>query len=126
MVLVDTSVWIDHLRTGSSALTKLLSGFRVFTHDYVIGELACGSLKNRKRVLNYLGNLPRSKKASHDEMMFFIDRHGLSSRGIGYVDVYLLASAAISNMPIFTSDKRLAVVAGELGRLYKPPTATLN
>lgn len=126
MVLVDTSVWVDHLRAGSPTLTRLLSELRVFTHEYVIAELACGSLKNRARVLTYLGNLPRSKKASLEEVLFFIDRHSLNSRGIGYVDVSLLASAAISNLPILTTDKRLAAVAEELGRLYTALPDTLN
>lgn len=119
MVLVDTSVWIDHLRAGSGELDQLLKTHRVFTHELVIGELACGGLKNRTTILNYLGNLPRCVRASHEEVLYLIDRHKLHNRGVGYVDVALAASSMISNIPILTKDKKLALIAEELGRLFK-------
>jgi len=121
VVLVDTSVWIDHLRAGSSELSQLLQTQRVFTHELVIGEIACGGLKNRAGILNYLGNLPRCVRASHDEVLYLIDRNKLHNRGVGYVDVALVASSMISNVPILTKDKKLALIAEELGRLFKFP-----
>jgi predicted nucleic acid-binding protein len=120
MVLADTSSWIDHLRDGSGILGQLLRTGRVFTHEYVIGELACGSLHNRSGTLKLLGNLPRSVKASHQEVLYLIERHKLNSRGMGYVDMALLASSSISSLPILTRDKKLAEAAEELGRLYVP------
>ena len=121
MVLADTSVWIDHFRDGSSILGRLLETGRVYTHEYVIGELACGSLHNRAGTLRLIGNLPRSVKASHEEVLYLIDRHKLNSRGMGYIDIALLASSAISNIPILTRDNKLAAAAEELGRLYMLP-----
>ncbi len=118
MVLADTSIWIDHLRDGSGILGRLLRTGRVFTHEYVIGELACGSLHNRAGTLKLLGNLPRSVKASHLEILYLIERHRLNSRGMGYIDMALLASSSISNIPILTRDKKLAEAAEALGRLY--------
>lgn len=120
MVLADTSVWIDHLRDGSSILGRLLESGLVFTHEYVIGELACGSLHNRVGTLKLIGNLPRSVKASHDEILYLIERHKFNSRGMGYIDMALLASCAISNLPILTRDQKLAAAAKEIGRLYTP------
>lgn len=119
MVLVDTSVWIDHLRAGSSELGQLLNTQRVFTHELVIGELACGGLKNRTSILSYLRNLPHCVRASHEEVLYLIERHKLHDRGVGYVDVALVASSMISNTPILTKDKKLALIAEELGRLFK-------
>ena len=126
MVLADTSSWIDHFRDASGILDRLLKSGRVFTHEYVIGELACGSLRNRSSTLKLIGNLPRSVKASHDEVLFLIDRHKLNSRGMGYIDIALLASSAISNIPILTRDKKLAAAAEELGRLYRSPDRDLE
>ncbi len=126
MVLADTSTWIDHLRDGSGILGRLLRTVRVFTHEYVIGELACGSLHNRAGTLKLLGNLPRSVKASHQEVLHLIERHKLNSRGMGYIDIALLASSTISNLPILTRDKKLAAAAEELGRIYKPPSHELK
>lgn len=122
MVLADTSVWVDHLRDGSGSLGRLLKTERVFTHDYIIGELACGSLQNRSTILKLLDNLPRSVKASHEEILYMLERHKLNSLGLSYVDVALLASSAISTIPILTRDKTLAAAAQELGRLYTLPS----
>jgi predicted nucleic acid-binding protein len=116
MILVDTSVWIDHLRKGNSRLISLLSNAAVLTHPFVIGELACGNLKNRRRILSLLGNLPTSKMAGDKEVLFFIERNDLMGRGIGYIDMHLLASASLSGgTGIWTNDRRLKEVAVQLG-----------
>lgn len=109
MILVDTSVWVDHLRTHSSQLAVLLEEGLVYTHPAVIGELACGHLKNRKEVITMLRNLPTFPVATDEEVMAFIERHKLYGKGIGWVDAQLLASVALSgDGTMLTHDKRLA------------------
>lgn len=115
MILVDTSVWVDHLRSNDAALAAELREGRVLTHPFVIGELACGHLKNRHEVLDLLGSLPAAPTATHEEAMEFLERRGLMGRGIGFVDVHLLASAALASLArLWTRDRRLAKVASEL------------
>ena len=111
MVLVDTSVWIEHLRVGEPALAKLLSDAAVLIHPFIVGELACGNLKNRVRVLADLGTLPVSKSASHDEVIRLIEDRRLWGKGIGWVDGHLLASALITGCRFWTLDKGLRQVA---------------
>ncbi len=120
MILVDTSIWIDHLRSGSPALVTLLQGDAVCTHDFVIGELACGNLRNRVEVLGLLQSLPRLSAATEEETLFFIEQQQLMGRGIGYVDAHLLAAAVIRNVPIWTKDKRLKAIAEENSWAYAP------
>ena len=120
MILVDTSIWIDHLRSGSPALGTLLENESVCTHDFVIGELACGNLRNRTEVLGLLQSLPRLSTATEDEALFFIEQQQLMGCGIGYIDVHLLSLAVIRNFPIWTKDKRLMAVAEEKGWAYVP------
>ena len=116
MVLVDTSVWVDHLRGGDRRLEALLKAGGVFIHPFVVGELACGNLRNRTTVLSLLGQLPETRKASHEEALLFIDNKKLLGRGIGYVDAHLLAATALSDSArLWTLDKRLGALAGELG-----------
>ena len=95
MILVDTSVWVDHLRGGDEGLATLLTASRVLMHAFVLGELACGSLRKREEVLALLKDLPRAAMATDDEVLFFIARHALMGRGLGYVDVHLLAAVAL-------------------------------
>lgn len=115
MILVDTSVWIDHLRSGEPALATALEGGRVLMHPLVLGELACGNLKNRSEVLRLLGDLPAAPTAADPEALGFIERRALMGRGIGYIDVHLLASAALAGVGrLWTRDRRLAAVAAEL------------
>ena len=121
MILVDTSIWIDHLRTADTGLVDLLAQNVVVIHDFVIGELACGNLKQRDQVLTLLTHLPRCVSVTHAETLFFIERHRLMGRGIGYIDAGLLAAATLANCNLWTRDKRLASIAGELGRVYAPP-----
>lgn len=109
MILVDTSVWIEHLRTHSSQLAVLLDEGLVYTHPAVIGELACGHLKNRKEILSMLRQLPSFPVATDDEVMTYIERHKLFGKGIGWVDAQLLASVALSGTgTLLTRDKHLA------------------
>ncbi len=115
MILVDTSVWIRHLRSEDRKLTTLLNRDQVLIHPMVVGELACGNLRNRKEILSLLGGLPRILVADDDEVLFFIERHELMGSGIGYVDAHLLASTALAQSArLWTHDLRLAQVASEL------------
>jgi predicted nucleic acid-binding protein len=106
-VLVDTSVWIAHLRHGDSHLAALLDEGSVLVHPFVIGELACGNLRNRAEILSLLHALPRTAVAEHEEVMVFIDRNDLMGKGLGYVDVHLLAAAVLSDVRLWTTDKSL-------------------
>lgn len=116
MILVDTSVWVDHLRRRDARLVRALTDAQVLTHSFVIGELACGNLRQRTTVLSLLRDLPRSSVASDDEVLFFIEQHALMGRGIGYVDAHLLAAVTLSGgTKLWTRDKRLSAVAGEFG-----------
>ncbi|WAK03049.1 type II toxin-antitoxin system VapC family toxin [Methylobacter sp. YRD-M1] len=118
MILVDTSVWIDHLRRKDAELAAMLSEGQVLVHPWIIGELACGNLQDRKLVLDLLQSLPSASVASTGEVLFFIEKHVLMGRGIGYVDVHLLAAARLAGTRLWTRDKRLVVVADELGMAY--------
>jgi predicted nucleic acid-binding protein len=111
MWLVDSSVWIGHFRHPNHEFQQLLSDDLVLIHPFVIGELACGSMKNRKHVLDYLNLLRLAQSATHEEVMHLLDRHALWSRGIGWVDAHLIASALISHCALWTLDGSLRVAA---------------
>lgn len=116
MILVDTSIWVDHLRSGNNELVRLLSDLQVLVHPFVVGELACGNIRNRTEVLKLLGDLPQATIATDSETLYFIERHHLMGRGIGYVDAHLLAAISLTSPGrIWTLDKRLARVSRELG-----------
>lgn len=115
MILADTSVWVDHLRRGNPRLGELLLTETVACHPFVIGELACGMLRNRQEVLHLLGELPSLRVAGHDEVLAFLDAHRLAGSGLGYVDLHLLAAAALDRTPLWTVDSRLAAAAARLG-----------
>ena len=124
MILVDTSVWIDHLRTGEPHLVALLERSQVLMHPFVLGELACGNLRRRAEVLRHLGALPRSPVATDDEVLRFIEVHRLMGKGIGWIDVHLLAAVALSpGTRLWTRDRRLDTVARTLGIRFAPRTA---
>lgn len=115
MILVDTSVWIDHLRSGEPSLAAALEAGRVMMHPFVLGELACGNLANRSEVLELLGNLPAAPTATDPEAVDFIERRSLMGRGVGYIDVHLLASIALSgDGRLWTRDRRLVAAATDL------------
>jgi predicted nucleic acid-binding protein len=122
MILVDTSVWVDHLRSGDPVLAELLEQSRVVIHPMVLGELACGNLQNRGYLLRLWQQLESLTVVSHDEAVFFIEQNGLMGKGIGYVDVHLLASVAIdAGVKLWTRDKRLARIAAELRYAWVEP-----
>lgn len=119
MILVDTSVWIDHLRTGDEDLAALLNNSQVLMHPFVLGELACGNLHNRNELLALFKDLPRVTVATDDEVLFFIERHALMARGIGYVDAHLLAAVTLGGVTrLWTRDKHLRIAADTLGLAY--------
>ena len=116
MILVDTSVWVDHLRRGDPGLIALLERAAVVMHPFVMGEIACGSLKDRQSLLELLHDLPGAVIATDDEAMQFIERHRLYGKGIGYLDVHLLASVALTEgAQLWTRDQRLRQVAAAMG-----------
>ncbi len=116
MILVDTSIWIDHLRTGHSTLVSFLERDLVMTHPWVIGELALGQLSNRREVLALLTSLPQATVAATDEVLTLVEGHQLYGLGIGYVDAQLLAATLLSpDAQLWTEDRRLASVASRLG-----------
>ena len=116
MILVDTSVWVDHLRNGDATLAGELDRGTVVIHPFVVGELACGNLHNRGVVLELLQRLPTAPVATHPEVLAFIEARDLMGRGIGYVDAHLLAATALgADMRLWSRDKRLAEVARTLG-----------
>ena len=120
MILVDTSVWIAHLRDGVLPLAAALEHGGVLMHPFVLGELACGSLKKRREILRLLGALPSAPQATNPEVMDFIERRALMGRGVGYIDVHLLASVALAGTArLWTLDKRLAAVAADLKLAYR-------
>ena len=120
MILVDTSIWIDHLRTNNTALASLLETGLVYCHPFIIGELACGSLENRNEILNLLQSLPQCPTATNDEVLFFIEQHRIMGRGIGYIDSHLLASTAMHTARLWTRDKRLHSIAESMQLSYSP------
>jgi predicted nucleic acid-binding protein len=121
MILVDTSVWVDHLRLGDKTLAGLLDAGRTLAHPFVIGELALGNLRRRELVLAFLQDLPQALVADNQEMLHFIDLHGLSGLGIGYVDAHLLAAAQLTGAHLWTRDRRLRSIAERSGLAAQLP-----
>ncbi|UCC83221.1 MAG: PIN domain-containing protein [Gemmatimonadota bacterium] len=119
-MLVDTSVWVDHLRRGHAALGRQLMEREVWCHPFVIGELACGSLEARSEVLSLLSALPQAPLAEHDEVLAFVESNRLAGRGIGCIDAHLLAAARLAGVGLWTLDRPLAAVARELGLYVEP------
>ena len=119
MILVDTSIWIDHLRKNDQHLQFLLLEGEVVCHSLIIGELVCGNLKNRKEIISLLQSLPMSPQIEFDEYLYFIEIHKLYGKGIGFVDINLLASAKLAQTYLWTLDKRLKSAAIDLEINYK-------
>ncbi len=115
MVLVDTSIWVDHLRVGDARLVVLLEAGKVLMHPFVLGELALGSLRNRDVVISSMRDLPQAAVPTFDEVMHFVKQRALFGLGIGYVDVHLLAAAQLTaGATLWTRDRRLSAVAEKL------------
>ena len=118
MVLVDTSVWVSHLREGGVGLEKLLDDGEVVCHPFIVGELACGNLKNRHEILTYLQSLPMTILAEDEEVLKFIENNQLMGKGLGYIDVHLIASAVLTNVLLWTLDKTLDKFTEKIGTTY--------
>jgi predicted nucleic acid-binding protein len=118
MVIVDTSVWINHFRRGNAALTSLLNDGKVVIHEFIIGELACSNFKQYEQIIKLLMNLHRTKKVTIEEYLLFIEKNKLNGTGIGFVDIHLLASSKLSGYPLFTYDKKLSNAAKVLTLEY--------
>lgn len=114
-MLVDTSIWIDHFQRLNPVLVEELHDGSVWTHPFILGELACGNLAQRGKILGLFAALPVVPVAGHGEVLAFIEHRRLMGRGLGWIDVHLLASAVLASAPLWTSDKRLRIVARELG-----------
>ena len=118
LVLADTSIWITHFRVGQNHFIELLEQGLISCHPYIIGELACGSLKNRTEIIKLLEALPTVNVLEHSEVMDFLDSRKLMSIGIGYVDVHLLGASLLSDTPIWTFDRSLVKAAKSLNINY--------
>jgi len=114
VILVDSSVWVDHFRRADHRLVRLLEAGEVLTHSLIIGELACGNLASRRTTLELLHALPRADEASADEVLAFIERGRLHGTGLGVVDVHVLASMLLSDVDLWTRDQCLAKAAARL------------
>jgi predicted nucleic acid-binding protein len=117
MILVDTSVWIDHFRAANERLKSLLFDQQVLCHRFVVGELACGTLGNRTEILANLNALPEAQLVEHEEVMSFLETHRLYGHGVGWVEAHLLASALLTRCAIWTFDKPLRRAAVHLNVL---------
>jgi predicted nucleic acid-binding protein len=107
MVLVDTSVWVSHLRKGNPQMEALLLDGSVVCHPFIIGELACGQIENRKEILSLLQSLPMVEIVEHEELLLFIKRNRLMGIGLGFVDVHLMAAAVLAGISLWTYDRKL-------------------
>ena len=115
MILVDTSVWIDHFHHSDEDLKELLLSNQVCIHPFILGELSCGNISNRKEVLSLLRTLRNIDLVLDEEVILLIEERKLYGKGLGFIDIHLLASAMIYHVPIWTRDKSLKRVARELG-----------
>jgi len=121
LVLVDTSIWVSHLRAGNEKLIALLNNGDVMCHPFIVGELACGNIKNRTTILSLLQLLPMVVQVENEEVLQFIEANNLMGKGLGYVDIHLSASAVLSGVPIWTLDKSLANIIEKLNIGYPAP-----
>ena len=114
MILVDTSVWIEHLQMGSARLRSLLYDERILCHPFIVGELACGTLRNRREILTMLRALPEARVAEQEEVLRFLEARRLYGRGLGWVDAHLLASTLLTGCTLWTLDQPLRRAAAAL------------
>jgi len=125
VILVDSSIWIDHFRRGDSELTKIIGDDRLLCHPFVVGELALGSLRDRDAVLAFLAAQREAVVATHAEVLTVIDRCSIFSMGIGYTDAHLLTSTLLDRRSsLWTRDKRLAASAQKVGAALYPSANT--
>jgi predicted nucleic acid-binding protein len=117
MILVDTSVWIEHFRVGNERLKTLLFDEQVLCHPFIVGELACGTLRRRNEILSMLKALPQADFVEHEEILRFVEARRLYGRGIGWVDAHLLASTLMTGCLLWTFDKALRRAAAALNVL---------
>lgn len=122
MILVDASVWIDHVREPDCIMLELLREGQVLTHPFVIGEIFLGHVRRRDALLTELRELPLSRTVDDDEVLEFIWRHRLFGLGIGYIDAHLLASSKLTGgSSIWTLDRNLRAAAAKLGLAADSP-----
>jgi predicted nucleic acid-binding protein len=114
MILVDTSIWIEHLHRGNDELARLLTDGEVAIHPFVIGELACGNIRNRKEILSLLHDLPSVPVIEQQEFLSFVESRRLAGQGLGFIDIHLLASSLLARTPLWTVDKALRSAAVKL------------
>jgi predicted nucleic acid-binding protein len=114
VILADTSVWVGHLRKSDPRLRQLLLDGQALMHPLVIGEIACGNLRNRASILRLLRELPMAALARDEEVLAAVEGHRLWGKGIGWIDAHLLASALLSNCALWTHDRRLRAAAAQL------------
>ena len=119
MVLVDTNIWINHFKKTDAELVANLNTGSVACHPYIIGELACGNLKKRSEILALFQSLPSAPVVEPDELLSFIETNALMGKGLGYIDIHLLASAVLAGLPLWTEDRRLMRAAKALNASYK-------
>lgn len=119
MILADTSVWIDHFRSKNRNLGQLMSSKQLCIHPWIIGELACGNLPQRLSMLRFLQNLPQATVLRDREVLLFIEQNRVWGKGVRYIDMQLIASAAVGDFKLWTRDRRLAVLAERMGREAK-------
>lgn len=115
MILVDTSVWIDHFRKGNPHLADALLAGEVLAHPFVVGELSCGNMRRRAETLALLSQLPNVVAADHEAASLLVERLRLWGKGLGWVDIHLLASASLAGVPLWTLDRALRDAAKHLG-----------
>lgn len=115
MVLVDTSVWVSHLRHGNSVLQKLLHEGSVAIHPFIIGELACGNIRNWAEIISLMQSLSMLDVVQHEELLLFIEHNKMMGKGLGLVDVHLIAAAMLAHIPLWTMDKKLKQACSRLG-----------
>jgi predicted nucleic acid-binding protein len=122
VVLVDTSVWVSHFRQAHGGLVELLNNAEVVCHPFIIGELACGNLKNRTSIIALLEALPTTLVVDHKELLSFLDTRKVMAKELGYIDVHLLAAALLTGVPLWTFDKKLDKVAEGIQCKYRQRT----
>jgi predicted nucleic acid-binding protein len=118
MVLADTSIWVDHLRKSNGQLIELLNNGEVFCHPFIIGELACGYIKNRQEIITALRALPQSAFIEHDEIMVFIEKNNIMGKGLGYIDIAILGSSLVTGIPLWTFDQKLNAIAKKFNNSF--------